>query len=90
MARRKFESPLRKAMRLGAAPLMFAGVFSLVSNLLYLALPIYTNQIYSRVLQSQSGATLWVLTFGILFVFGVSTVMDVSTSAGLDRLRCSV
>ena len=77
MARRKLDSPLRTAMRLGTAPLAFAGVFSLVSNLLYLALPIYTNQVYSRVLLSQSQSTLWVLTFGILFVFGVSTVMDV-------------
>ncbi len=76
-ARRPKESPLRVALRLGTAPLAFAGVFSLVSNLLYLSLPIYTNQIYSRVLISQSQASLWVLTFGILFVFGISTVMDV-------------
>ncbi len=62
---------------MGMTPLMFAGVFSLVSNLLYLALPIYTNLVYSRVLLSQSGATLFVLTFGVLFVFGISTVMDV-------------
>ena len=77
MARRKTDNVLRKALRLGAAPLVFAGVFSLVSNLLYLSLPIYTNQIYSRVLLSQSVSSLWVLTFGILFVFAVSTVMDV-------------
>lgn len=62
---------------MGATPLMFAGVFSLVSNLLYLALPIYTNLVFSRVLLSQSGATLLVLTFGVLFVFGVSAAMDV-------------
>lgn len=77
MARPNSQSVLRKAIRLGTTPLVFAGVFSLVSNLLYLALPIYTNQVYSRVLLSQSGATLWVLTFGVLFVFAVSTVMDV-------------
>ena len=62
---------------MGATPLMFAGVFSLVSNLLYLALPIYTNLVYSRVLLSQSGATLMVLTIGVLFVFAVSSIMDV-------------
>ena len=77
MASRKSDSALRKAMRMGAAPLAFAGVFSLVGNLLYLALPIYTNQVYSRVLLSQSVPTLWVLTFGVLFVFAVSAVMDV-------------
>ena len=58
-ARRVKESPLRVAMRLGTAPLVFAGVFSLVSNLLYLSLPIYTNQIYSAGCSiSQSVATL--------------------------------
>ncbi len=62
---------------MGTTPLMFAGLFSLVSNLLYLALPIYTNLVYSRVLLSQSGATLFVLTFGVLFVFAVSAALDV-------------
>jgi ABC-type protease/lipase transport system fused ATPase/permease subunit len=51
-------------------------VFSFVSNLLYLAFPIYTMQVFSRVLMSQSGATLVVLTVGVLFVFLMSTVLD--------------
>jgi PrtD family type I secretion system ABC transporter len=69
-------SPLRRALSLGLGPLLFAALFSLVSNLLYLALPIYTNQVYSRVLTSQSGATLLVLTLGVAFVFVVSGIMD--------------
>ena len=69
-------SPLRHALGLGIKPLMFAALFSLVSNLLYLALPIYTNQVYSRVLTSQSGSTLIILTLGVAFVFLVSTVID--------------
>ena len=69
-------SPLRRALSLGATPLLFAALFSLVSNMLYLALPIYTNQVYSRVLTSQSGATLVVLTLGVAFVFLVSSVID--------------
>jgi PrtD family type I secretion system ABC transporter len=77
MAKTRPENFLRDAMRMGTTPLMFAGVFSLVSNLLYLALPLYTNLVYSKVLLSQSGATLMVLTVGVLFVFGVSTAMDV-------------
>jgi PrtD family type I secretion system ABC transporter len=44
--------------------------------MLYLALPIYTNQIYSRVITSQSGATLLVLSAGCAFVFVVSAVID--------------
>ena len=68
--------PLRDALRLGTTAFLFAGVFSLASNLLYLALPIFTNQVYGRVLHSQSGSTLLVLTIAALFVFIVSNVID--------------
>lgn len=69
-------SPLARAIRLGVRPFMFAALFSLVSNLLYLALPIYTNQIYSRVITSQSGSTLLILSGGCAFVFLISGVID--------------
>lgn len=69
-------SPLARALRLGFAPIGAAALFSLVSNMLYLALPIYTNQIYSRVLTSQSGATLVVLSLGCAFVFLISSIID--------------
>jgi PrtD family type I secretion system ABC transporter len=68
--------PLKRALKLGTRPMLFAALFSLVSNLLYLALPIYTNQVYSRVLSSHSGSTLWVLTIGVAFVFIVSGIID--------------
>jgi PrtD family type I secretion system ABC transporter len=77
MAKIRNDNFLREALRLGSGPLMFAGVFSLISNLLYLALPIYTNLVYSRVLLSQSGSTLLVLSVGVLFVFAVSTLIDI-------------
>ena len=69
-------SPLAAALRLGLGPVMFASLFSLVSNLLYLALPIYTNQVYGRVLTSQSMSTLVVLTVAAVFVFLVSGIID--------------
>lgn len=68
--------PLRDALKLGRTAFLFAALFSLVSNLLYLAMPIYTNQIYSRVLSSHSGSTLIVLTIGTMFVFLVSNIID--------------
>jgi PrtD family type I secretion system ABC transporter len=64
------------ALRHGRGPILVAASFSLVTNLLYLAMPIYTNQIYSRVLSSGSTPTLIVLTVGVLFVFAVSGVID--------------
>lgn len=68
--------PLQQALRLGYASFGFAALFGLVSNLLYLALPLYTNQVYSRVLTSHSVPTLWVLTLGAGFVFLVSSIID--------------
>jgi ATP-binding cassette subfamily C exporter for protease/lipase len=69
-------SPLTKALRLGAASFGFSGLFGLVTNLLFLALPIYTMQIYSRVLASQSEATLYVVTMGAVGAFLVSGLID--------------
>ena len=78
-------SPLAKALRLGFRPMMFAALFSLVSNMLYLALPLYTNQVFSRVLASQSGSTLVVLTLGAAFVFIVSGIIDMYRAQVLTR-----
>jgi len=72
----KKPSMLADALAMGKTSFMFAGLFSLASNLLYLALPIYTNQIYSRVLSSHSGSTLIVLTVGAAFVFLLSGILD--------------
>lgn len=69
-------SPLARALRLGIGPMIIAALFSLVSNLLYLSLPLYTNQIYSRVITSGSGATLVILSAGCGFVFAVSGIID--------------
>lgn len=73
----KTESLLITALREGRTPLMAAAGFSLVTNALYLALPIYTNQVFTRVLGSESLATLTVLTFGTVFVFVISGLVDV-------------
>lgn len=67
---------LTEALAKGKTSFMFAALFSLASNLLYLALPIYTNQVFSRVLMSHSESTLYVLTFGALFVFLISGLLD--------------
>jgi len=70
------ENLMTLALRHGRGPILVAAAFSLVTNLLYLAMPIYTNQIYSRVLSSGSTSTLIVLTVGVLFIFAVSGLID--------------
>jgi len=67
---------LGRALRDGYKPAMVAFGFSLVSNLLYLALPLYTYQVYGRVMVSQNMATLWVLSLVTIGVFAVSSVID--------------
>ena len=70
------DNVLGRALRDGYKPAAVAFAFSLVSNVLYLALPLYTFQVYGRVLVSQSQATLLTLTVVTLFVFGISGVID--------------
>jgi len=70
------DNVLGRALRDGYKPAAVAFGFSLVSNLLYLALPLYTYQIYGRVMVSQNQATLWMLTLVTLFVFAISSTID--------------
>ncbi len=70
------DNVLGHALREGYKPAAVAFGFSLVSNLLYLALPLYTYQVYGRVMTSQSVSTLIALTLVTLFVFGISSVID--------------
>jgi ATP-binding cassette subfamily C exporter for protease/lipase len=70
------DNVLTRALSEGKKPFAVAAVFSFFSNLLYLAMPLYTYQVYGRVMISQSQATLWMLTLITIFVFAVSSVID--------------
>jgi PrtD family type I secretion system ABC transporter len=70
------DNALGRALRDGYKPAAVAFGFSLVSNIMYLALPLYTYQIYGRVMTSQNQATLWMLTLVTLFAFAVSSAVD--------------
>jgi len=70
------ETLLTAALRNGKNAILVAALFSLVTNALYLALPIFTNQVYGRVLTSGSIPTLIVLSAGTIFVFVISGLID--------------
>jgi ATP-binding cassette subfamily C exporter for protease/lipase len=70
------DNVLTRALAEGKKPFAVAAVFSFFSNVLYLAMPLYTFQVYGRVMTSQSEATLWVLTAITVFVFAVSSIID--------------
>ncbi|THD82077.1 MAG: type I secretion system permease/ATPase [Phenylobacterium sp.] len=67
---------LTRALGEGKRPFIVAAVFSFFTNVLYLALPLYTFQVYGRVMISQNQATLWLLTLMTVFVFFVSSAID--------------
>lgn len=68
----RFISSIRRGL------MIIAGI-SLASNILMLALPIYSLQLFDRVLLSRSLDTFWVLTLGV--------VIAVAAIATLDWLR---
>jgi ATP-binding cassette subfamily C exporter for protease/lipase len=70
------DNVLTRALGEGKRPFIVAAVFSFFTNLLYLALPLYTYQVYGRVMISQNQATLWLLTLITVFVFAVSSAID--------------
>ncbi|WP_244631072.1 type I secretion system permease/ATPase [Aureimonas sp. ME7] len=67
---------MRDALKSGIRPMAFAALFSFGSNLLYLALPIYMTQVYSRVVTSHSEETLLYLTIAVVMAFGVMTALE--------------
>jgi PrtD family type I secretion system ABC transporter len=70
------DNVLTRALGDAKKPFMVAAVFSFFTNVLYLALPLYTYQVYGRVMLSQNQATLWILTLITVFVFAVSSSID--------------
>ena len=72
---------------------LYAGLFSLVINLLLLVPALYMLQVYDRVLTSRSDETLVVLTAGAVVALGVMMLMEIlrarllaSVGLALDRL----
>jgi ATP-binding cassette, subfamily C, bacterial exporter for protease/lipase len=72
----KKQSLLELTLQLGRPSIVYAAIFSLGVNILFLALPLYTTQVYSRVLTSGSMPTLVVLTLVTIFAFIISDVLD--------------
>jgi PrtD family type I secretion system ABC transporter len=57
-----------------------------VTNLLMLALPLFSLQVFDRVLSSRSIDTLWLLTIGVLIALGTIAVLEVIRSRMLVRI----
>jgi PrtD family type I secretion system ABC transporter len=82
MLLRKLPDEISAALRACRPHFIAAALFSMAVNILYLALPVYTSQVYDRVLASGNMATLVMLS--IAFVFAIGAL------AGLEGVRARV
>ena len=67
---------MKDALKAAVRPMAFAGIFSLGSNLLFLAMPLYMMQVYSRVVVSGSIPTLLFLTLAVTIAFIVMSALE--------------
>jgi ABC-type protease/lipase transport system fused ATPase/permease subunit len=66
--------------------LVTVGVASIAINVLILALPLYTLQVYDRVLSSRSVDTLWLLTLIVAVALALSALIDTLRARMLLRV----
>jgi ATP-binding cassette subfamily C protein LapB len=76
-----FWSELRKE-RAALTPILVA---STVINLLAIALPLFTMNVYDRVIPNRAGATLWVLALGVVIAFGLEFMLRRARTAVVDE-----
>ncbi|HDZ74553.1 MAG TPA: type I secretion system permease/ATPase [Aurantimonas coralicida] len=67
---------MQDALKLAVRPLAYAALFSFGSNILFLAMPLYMMQIYSRVVVSGSEPTLIFLTIAATAAFIVMGALE--------------
>jgi ATP-binding cassette subfamily C protein LapB len=60
-------------------------VASTVINLLAVALPLFTMNVYDRVIPNRAGATLWVLAIGVVIAFGLEFMLRRARTAVVDE-----
>ncbi|MCR9257298.1 MAG: type I secretion system permease/ATPase [Alphaproteobacteria bacterium] len=86
MAKISRTNELAKALATTRGAFGTVGLFSLFSNLLMLASPLYMMQLYDRVLSSRSEATLIGLTVIVVFLLVIMTLIDTFRSRILVRI----
>jgi len=77
-----FWSELRKE-RHAFSPVLLA---SLIINILAIALPLFTMNVYDRVIPNRAGATLWVLAIGVVFAFTLEFALRRARSSVVDDI----
>lgn len=76
---------LADALRACKRHFVYAGVFSALLNLLYIAPTLYMLQIYDRIVPSRSILTLWFVTIVLVVATAVLALLDLTRSRLLVR-----
>ncbi|HUK57950.1 MAG TPA: type I secretion system permease/ATPase [Stellaceae bacterium] len=79
-------NPVNAALRACRSALVIVAAFSLATNVLALASPLYMMQLFDKVLSSRSGDTLVMLTLVTAFAVGVLCLLDAIRSQVLVRV----
>lgn len=77
-----FWSELRKERR-AFRPVLLA---SLLVNILALALPLFTMNVYDRVIPNRASSTLWVLGIGVLLAFAIEFSLRTARANVIDQI----
>ncbi|MCE9665877.1 type I secretion system permease/ATPase [Halomonas sp. M5N1S17] len=86
MAEQRGVTELHQALKACRGSFLSVGFFSLFVNLLMLVPAIYMLQVYDRVLATQSGETLLMLTLVVVFLFTVMGLLELVRSRMLVRI----
>ena len=70
------DNEVTSVLKTAKAAFSFVFIANIATNILYMALPVFTTQVYGRVLQSQSQETLFVLAVGCVFAFLIFSVLE--------------
>lgn len=77
-----FWGELRKERR-SFLPVMVA---SLLVNVLAIAMPLFTMNVYDRVIPNRAGSTLWVLAIGVIIAIGLEFALRRARTAVVDDI----
>ncbi|TFH86495.1 type I secretion system permease/ATPase [Billgrantia azerbaijanica] len=86
MAKQQDATDLQRALKTCRSSFVSVGFFSMFVNVLMLVPPMYMLQVYDRVLSTQSGETLLMLTLVVVFLFMVMGGLELVRSRMLVRV----
>lgn len=80
------QDPLGDLMRAAKGAFATAAVFSFIVNMTILVMPFYMYSLFVRVIPSESYETLWMLVFVVVWVLGISIIVEYARTLVLEKV----